>query len=724
MLKIEIKRAGAFVDITGSVRTAGCELNYKLGTDEMKYAPDLMNFSVVATDDDLANYFLQQHLPVEVRASEDDTGYVYFNGYIKPSNSISIEFDLGELRLNCVDSMNVDLDRPCPKAVNIDVDLQTIAANLITHAGLQYDFPAEMSNVVVPYFILEEDETNTLDVLDDLLWEYGYTLYQKHDVNKIVSARTWFLLVDDADVESYNVFDRATSDIIEPLEVSEDEIVEQIISVDWIVADNLNRVEEDDSCTRGAQLYLHPQSSSEKGVTSILADTVWPADGLIIPTYFVYRATALPDILDTSRERLKIIYGFDQCVQFVGETDDIVLEVEEHSSKRSRLVFRNNAAKAVRLRGFLIRGSAIYSQGTYTVLGGIYTEPFEFVSGAVVRSITEVTYVLPNTASDQDGFYNGWLLRSEFGTNVRITSYAGASRTATVPEPLKVSEQDIAGTDLIIISPDVGLTDRNYEAKHLYNDLDARRLCLGFINLVEHGRFTYSFELRFGTVNQVVAVNAPTRVSIIARSGAVFVKYNRALDSFSVPSIASFTVRVGGVNQEISSIAITGDTVLLYLSDNILVNEVVTIRYVLPAASPVQDRDGNLAASFAFQAVDNQTGAQLDNHPPELRHASVVHNQLTLTYDEALDVVFTPIGSSYNVTEDGEDRTVNGVVISNRTVVLSITPAVRVGTRVYVTYEPPVSNAIRDIEGNRAGSISNQWVSNNSVLEAQNFVFE
>ena len=721
MLKIEINRTGMYTDITDSVRTAGCELNYKLGTDEMRYAPDLMDFSIEVTDDDLINYFLQQHLPVEVRASEDDTGYVYFNGYIKPSNDISIEFDYGELNVHCVDSMSIDLHRPCPKAVNIDVDLQTIAVNLVTHAGLQYDFPAEMSNVIVPYFILEEDETDTLNVLDELLWEYGYTLYQKHDVNKIVSARTWFLLVDSVDVMPYNVFDRDTADMIEPLDVSEEEITEQIYSVDWIVATNINRVEEDSSCTRGAQLYLHPQSTSEKGVASILAGKTWPADGLIIPTYSAYRASALPDILDTTRERLRIIYGFDQCVQFVGETDDIVLELVEHSSKRSRLVFKNNASKAVRLRGFLIRGSAIYSQGTYTVLGGIYTEPFEYTSGAVVRSTSQVTYVLDPTASDQDGFYNGWILRSEYGTNIRIESYAGATRTVTVTEPLKTSEQDIAGTDLIIISPDVGLSESKYEAKHLYNDLDARRLCLGLINLVEHGRYSYSFELRSGSVNQIVSVNAPTRNSITARGRAVIIEYNRPLNSFSVPAISAFTVRKGSDTQGISSIAITGNSVILYMTVPININEVITVRYARPAADPVEDRDGNDAASFAFAPADNVTGANIDNHPPELRHASVVHNFVTLAYDEALSTMFVPIGSSYNVTEDGEDRTVNGVVISNRNVVLSITPAVRVGTRVYVTYEPPVSNAIRDISGNKADSILNQWASNNSVLEAQSF---
>ena len=127
-------------------------------------------------------------------------------------------------------------------------------------------------------------------------------------------------------------------------------------------------------------------------------------------------------------------------------------------------------------------------------------------------------------------------------------------------------------------------------------------------------------------------------------------------------------------------------------------------------------RDGNDAASFAFAPADNVTSAYLDNKPPELRHASIVHNEITLAYDEPLSTMFVPIGSTYNVTEDGEDRTVNGVVISNRNVVLSITPAARVGTRVYVTYEPPVSNAIRDISGNKADSILSQWVSNKQCI--------
>ena len=724
MLKIEINRGGVITDITGAVRVSGCELNYKFGTDEFKYAPDLMNFSIKVTEIDLINYFLHQHLPVEVLASDDITGFVYFNGYVKPSNNISIEDDYGELNVSCVDSISIDLERPCPKIVDIDNDLQTIAISLVTHAGLQFDFPGEMSSTIVPYFILEEDETDALDALDKLLWEYGWTIYQNHSTSKIVSARSWFHLVDGNDILPGNIFDidimGKKGNVIEPLDISEEEIVKQIISVDWIVASNINRVEEEDTCNRGAQLYLHPRSTSEKGVASILAGGVWPADGLLVPTYFRYGVKALPDIIDESRERIKIIHGFNHCVQYVGETDNIVLDLQEHSSKRSRLVFKNNhASKAIRLRGFLIRGSAIYSQGVYTVLGGIYTEPYELISGAVTRSTTKITYVLPNTASDQDNFYIGWVLRSEFGTNVRVTAYFGSTRLITISQPLKVSDQDIAGTNLILVSPDVGLSEDRYEAEHIYNDLDAKRLCLGLINLIEFGRYTYGFELLYDSTEYNPNVNPPKVVSIVAKGTTVYIEYDKLLNPFSLLSDSKDNFGVfEGSSKIISSISVVGYTVILYLAESLRANTMVTVAYSSINSSLIMDREGN-SIPFFIRMVNSTTTVRADTQPPELRHTSIIHNMLTLIYNENISAQYVPSGSAFTVTENGEQRAVSNVVINKKRVIVSISPPVLVGTRVYISYEPPVSNALRDEVGNRVDYIDNQWVVNKSILEAQ-----
>ena len=721
-LKIELKRGSLFVNITSAVRVSGCELSYKFGTDDFKYAPDLMDFSIKSTEIDLINYLLHQHLPNEVIASDDATGYIYFNGYLKPSNNISISYGLGDLSVSCVDSMSIDLERPTPQAQYIDTDLQTIATSLVTHAELQFDFPGEMANIIVPYFILEEDDEEILKVLDDLLWEYGWTLYQKHSTSKIVSARPWFLLVDDNDVLDSNVFDvdlPGSPKIVEPFEIQEDEIEKQVISVDWIVASNINRVEESSICERGAQLYLHPRSTQEKGVASIGAGQVWPPDGLLVPTYFRYGSDAIPDIIDASRERIRIIHGFNQCVQYVGETDDIVLELEDHSSTRSRLVFKNNGGQAIRLRGFLIRGSAIYSQGTYTVLGGIYTEPFELTAGAVVRSTQEVSYTLVGEVSDQDNFYIGWNLLSEYGTNVRVTAYSAAAKRITVSQPLKVSDQDIEGTDLILLSPDVGLAEEKYKAEHLYNDLDAKRLCLSLINLIEFGRYTYSFEMLYSGVDEDPTGVRPQVQSITANKTAIHIVYDKTLDTFSVPMVSFFTVIEGTTRRQVSSVAVTGNTVVLYLSVTLSPNTQVTVQYSRPTNNPVQDRESLAAPSFAARNAMNTTIAAQDNRPPELRQARIVSNELELLYDKALSTRFIPPVSSYTVTENGEEREVIRVSISNRSVNIVIEPAVRVGTRVYVSYNVPPTNAVRSISQRLADDLVNQLVSNRSVLEPE-----
>ena len=319
------------------------------------------------------------------------------------------------------------------------------------------------------------------------------------------------------------------------------------------------------------------------------------------------------------------------------------------------------------------------------MLGGIYTEPFEFTSGAVVRSTSEVTYVLTGDASDQDGFYNNWHLLSEYGTVVRVRGYDAANKRITVNEPLKVSDQDIEGTDLILLSPDVGLSQDKYEAKHLYNDIDAKRLCLALINLIEFGRYTYGFQLLYDGAEYVPTGSAPQVESITVRGKALRITYNKALNVFSRPAASAYTVREGTQDKPISSVAVSRNSVVIYLTNAINPNTQVSVRYIKPSNNPITDREDIEANSFGFRTATNETTAKIDNTPPELLNARITHEQLSLLYDKDLSTRFIPSTSSYIVTEDGRVLDVERVNINGKTVTLIVDPPVRVGTRVYVS---------------------------------------
>ena len=723
MLKIEINRGGTYVDITESILVQSCRLNYQFGNDEFRYAPDLFDLAVKGLDIDLINYFLHQHLPVEIRVTSDTDNRYYFNGYVKPSNQIDIENDYGDLSLSCVDALEVDLELPCPKLVEINSDLNTIATKIVANAGIRPDFPVDMNRIYVPYFVIEEDEDESLRALDGLLWEYGYTLYQKHARTKIASARSWFHLVTDSDVKPGNIFDvDKDNQVLEPLGIVEEEIVEQIISVDWIVATHITRVEGENDCAKGALLFMHSRSTSEKGVAPIEAEGIWPVDGLTVPTWYRYSTRGLRDIVEDSDQRLRIIHGFNQCVTFVAESDDsgvesddIVVEFTEHSSKRSRVVFKNNnMARAIRLRGFQIRGSAIYQQGTYTVLGGIYTEPFEFISGAVVRATDYATYQLPAGASDQDNFYNNWRLRSENGTNVIISDYDGTSKIARTESIRAIAPQDIAGSKLIITSPVVGLKESNTEAKHLYEVGDAKRFCFGLINLIEFGRYQYAFDLmqsRQVIVAPVADTNPPTYVNSNVVGNRVALQYNEPLDETSIPSSSNYVVDIDGVTEAIEDIAISDNFVLIYLEDNVESAQVVRLFYTAPDGDEgVKDISGNKAADLANILVINSTARVINNLPPELVRTTVRGYVLILLYDKELDEDNTPDVNDYTVRVDGEVKTISSLSVSGRTVTLTLTTPVMVGQTVEVDYRP--TNSVRDLFGNLAEALVAQAVDN------------
>ena len=86
---------------------------------------------------------------------------------------------------------------------------------------------------------------------------------------------------------------------------------------------------------------------------------------------------------------------------------------------------------------------------------------------------------------------------------------------------------------------------------------------------------------------------------------------------------------------------------------------------------------------------DEATATPRETTPPELSTATVDGATLTLTYDEALDENSEPSSDAFSVTVGGTGRAVDGVSVSDSSVILTLGSAVASGATVTVSYTAP-----------------------------------
>jgi uncharacterized repeat protein (TIGR02059 family) len=208
-------------------------------------------------------------------------------------------------------------------------------------------------------------------------------------------------------------------------------------------------------------------------------------------------------------------------------------------------------------------------------------------------------------------------------------------------------------------------------------------------------------------------VTAPTLVSAVinAAGTSLTLTYDEALDAASTPASGAFAL--GGTARTVSSVNVTGSTVVLTLSGVIGVGVSVTVSYTAGGA-PIQDVAGNDAANLVAQAVTNNSTQ--DVTAPTLSSAAIdsAGTSLTLTYSEALDTGSTPANGAFSLA--GTTRTVTGVNVTGSTVVLTLSAAVAQGATVTVSYTAGGA-PIQDSAGNDAANLSGQAVTNNSTSD-------
>jgi uncharacterized repeat protein (TIGR02059 family) len=198
------------------------------------------------------------------------------------------------------------------------------------------------------------------------------------------------------------------------------------------------------------------------------------------------------------------------------------------------------------------------------------------------------------------------------------------------------------------------------------------------------------------------------------------------LASITAPNSA-FTVTRNGSEIAVSSIAISGKTVVLTLGRVIGSGQTVTVAYAAPDSSTsinnlaVQDLQGNDAASISPAMAVTNSSTQ-DKTPPALSSTAVSTGgiQITLTFNTSIHAT-TADTSTFAVSAGSTNLRVQSVTSTGSTVVLTMQDGVIAGETITVSYTAPLSsedttnNAIQDAVGNDALSFTTSSVTNNST---------
>ncbi len=185
--------------------------------------------------------------------------------------------------------------------------------------------------------------------------------------------------------------------------------------------------------------------------------------------------------------------------------------------------------------------------------------------------------------------------------------------------------------------------------------------------------------------------------------------YSEDLDPNSKPETTTYTVTADSTTHTVRDVAISGVTVTLTLTTPVQRGQTVRLSYVPPSTDPLQDLDGEDAALLRNVSITNNTDV-----PPGLVSAEVDGDTLTLTYSKDLDETSQPDIAAYTVTVDTVGREVTGVVVSGRTVTLTLATAVVGGETVLVSYDAPQTEPVQDTSTSRtaAAVLSDEPVEN------------
>ena len=217
-----------------------------------------------------------------------------------------------------------------------------------------------------------------------------------------------------------------------------------------------------------------------------------------------------------------------------------------------------------------------------------------------------------------------------------------------------------------------------------------------------------------------VDITAPTYSSAAVNSvgTTLTLTYNEPLNATTAATTA-FAVTAGSASVSVTSVTVSGSTVLLGLGSVIERGVAVSFIYTAPTTNSatsnnaIQDSAGNDAISISVASSGVTNSSTADTTPPVFASAEVGATGLllTLTYNEALHAT-TALTTDFVVLVNDVRRTVSEVAKNGSTIQLTLSSAVVGGETVSVSYAAPTAsssttnNAIQDTTGNDAVSLA------------------
>ena len=485
--------------------------------------------------------------------------------------------------------------------------------------------------------------------------------------------------------------------------------------------------------------YTDPTGGDDSNAIQDIAGN----DAASLVNQIVANASTVPDEVapvfqsaTTSSDGAKLILTYDEILDAVNKpaAANFAITVEEESRDVSTVTV---VGTTVELR----LGTAVTSGQAVTVA---YTDPTDGVddtnaiqdrsgNDAADLAATDVT----NASGIADGTAprfvravlasDGWTLTLTYDEvlddeNVPAT---GDFAVTVDGDSNEVSSIDVRGRDVVLalvdLAPSLKEVNVSYTDPTANDDTNAIQDPAGndAVSLVDQA-VTNSSTVLDETAPEFVSATTSTD------GASITLAYDEILDSANKPAIGNFAVTVQAESTSVSSVSVSGKTVVLALGSVVTAGEIVTVAYTDPTANvddtnAIQDRAGNDADDLLEQTVTNASTVA-DTTAPRFVRAAMSSDgaTLTLTYDEVLDDANRASASDFAVTVARQSVTVSSVAVSGRGVELQLASTVTAGQDVTVTYTDPSTgddvNATQDPAGNDAVTVTNQSVANASTV--------
>jgi uncharacterized repeat protein (TIGR02059 family) len=214
-------------------------------------------------------------------------------------------------------------------------------------------------------------------------------------------------------------------------------------------------------------------------------------------------------------------------------------------------------------------------------------------------------------------------------------------------------------------------------------------------------------------LTSVPDTGTPTLQYISFNSNIVTLKYNKNLNTQSVPTVGQFNVMVDNIVRPVQQINISGDSVLLILSTAITTGQVASVSY-LASMSLIMDLAGNAASSFT-NVTSGSGGNGGGGQNGTIYGVIAKGSTITLTFAESLNSSYVPGIAQFLVNSNNAVRLISRVDLSGSSVILRLASPVGIGETVTVSYYSN-TNGLRTNSGTTINSFSNINAANQTTI--------